>query len=457
MYATLILGGGPGGTGPLIWAAQAGKLDSWLAKGVAVVDRSPGMGGTLGKYNINSDSRGAVYLECLDAPAAAALFAPLRDDPAVRALEPWRLGFPPLPVVSRYLHRLAQIIEGAVARASGCHFFRRTTIRALYLRADGSVAAEVTDADGQADFIEARTAVLALGGQQDVYLQLNTELMPDVQLAHASPHKIIPSDALLTDEGLAQAASLIERGPSRRVVILGGWHSAFSVAWALTEFLPQDTFDRGDIVMLARRWPPIFYESASDAAADGYSVTAADICPRTQRVNRFGGLRGDGRDMWRRIMCRPGTKPEHRVSMVSLRKPHMSTSALRRLLEEAAVIIPAFGYKARTVPVFDGEGRRLRLAADQPQGLSVDAQARILRADGTPIPNLFGIGLGSGFRPYGEMGGEPSFSGQLNSLWLYQNDIGAIVYRGVIESLARVRLPRLELPSVGAPGLLATV
>jgi hypothetical protein len=35
------------------------------------------------------------------------------------------------------------------------------------------------------------------------------------------------------------------------------------------------------------------------------------------------------------------------------------------------------------------------------------------------------------------MGGEPNFRGQANSLWLYQNDIGAKVYAGVQEYLER--------------------
>ena len=29
------------------------------------------------------------------------------------------------------------------------------------------------------------------------------------------------------------------------------------------------------------------------------------------------------------------------------------------------------------------------------------------------------------------MGGEPNFDGQANSLWLYQNDIGEVIYRGI--------------------------
>ena len=49
------------------------------------------------------------------------------------------------------------------------------------------------------------------------------------------------------------------------------------------------------------------------------------------------------------------------------------------------------------------------------------------------MPNLFGIGLGTGYKLPTSMGGEPNFHGQANSLWLYHNDIGAIIYRAIQE------------------------
>ena len=38
MLSSIIIGGGPGGLGPLIWAAQHGLLPDWLDRGVAVGD-----------------------------------------------------------------------------------------------------------------------------------------------------------------------------------------------------------------------------------------------------------------------------------------------------------------------------------------------------------------------------------------------------------------------------------
>jgi hypothetical protein len=64
---------------------------------------------------------------------------------------------------------------------------------------------------------------------------------------------------------------------------------------------------------------------------------------------------------------------------------------------------------------------------------AVGDDCRLVLADGSTLPNVYGIGLGTGFRPSLAMGCEPNFSGQANSLWLYQNDIGATVWRGIHE------------------------
>src|SRR5215471_991201 len=106
MLATLIMGGGPGGTGPLVWAAQEGRFDDWLAQGVAVLDRAGAIGGTIGRYIINSDSLGAAYLECLVPPPTRSLFGPLRHAPVTRDIEHMREGFPPLGLVGDYLGQL---------------------------------------------------------------------------------------------------------------------------------------------------------------------------------------------------------------------------------------------------------------------------------------------------------------------------------------------------------------
>jgi hypothetical protein len=119
---------------------------------------------------------------------------------------------------------------------------------------------------------------------------------------------------------------------------------------------------------------------------------------------------------------------------------------IAQLIETASLIVTAFGYTARTIPIFDASGRRLALRADA-SGPGVDDEARVLLDDGTALDGVFGIGLGCGYRPHGAMGGEPSFRGQANSLWLYQNGIGAKVYDGVQRCLRSETVAMLQVRS----------
>jgi hypothetical protein len=443
MRGSLIVGGGPGGTGPLIWAAQCGGLDAWLASGVAILERGRAMGGTLGRYIINSDSLGIVYLECLDPAPARELFAPMREADATRELDRMKLGFPPLKLVGQYLDRFGSLLEEIIARHPASAFLPQSDVRALHLRESGAVVAETVAQDGTTSFLEAHTAIVALGGRQDMAAYLRSQLLAGVRLADVDPEKVIPSDALLTAEGLARADAILRSASSRRVIILGGSHSAFSVGWVLTNLLPEAGFAEGDITILMRREPRIYYVAREDAERDRYPVSERDICPRTKRVNRLGGLRGDGRELWRRLAKRPGTEPEPRIAMVPLCEPAFTPASLRRALDEAALVIPAFGYRAGTLPIFDAEGRRLELMAEY-GGPAVGRDARLLLADGGQVPNVFGIGLGTDYRPWGHMGGEPSFDGQANSLWLFQNDIGAVVYQGVRECIQEAERPVMK-------------
>jgi hypothetical protein len=118
-------------------------------------------------------------------------------------------------------------------------------------------------------------------------------------------------------------------------------------------------------------------------------------------------------------------------------------AALKKILDAAHLIIPAFGYRPRTLPLFGPGGNRIPLFCDQGRRPLVDDLCRVLTDNGQPIPGLFGIGLASGFVPSGPLGGESSFSGQTNGLWLYQNGVGKIILNGILD-----RTRRKDNPSI---------
>jgi hypothetical protein len=53
-------------------------------------------------------------------------------------------------------------------------------------------------------------------------------------------------------------------------------------------------------------------------------------------------------------------------------------------------------------------------------------------AAGQVVPGAYGIGLAAGFVPWGALGGEPSFRGNANGLWLWQNNVGQMIVDAVL-------------------------
>ena len=79
-------------------------------------------------------------------------------------------------------------------------------------------------------------------------------------------------------------------------------------------------------------------------------------------------------------------------------------------------------------------GEQILLAAHTLPGAPlVDRHCRVIDQQLRPIAGLYGIGLAAGFVPSGDLGGEPSFLGQANGLWLWQNGIGAMIVRSLLQ------------------------
>jgi hypothetical protein len=430
MYGLAILGGGPAGTGPLVWAARNGKLRGLMEAGIAVVERTGAIGGTLGSYVVNADSLSTSFIECLESPSAQELLASACKTGAARWLRDHRFEYPTLRLVSEFQSNIGTALESLIRAHRACAFLPNTTAESLHLNGDGTVT--IRCAGGRS--LGARSALMALGGRQERAVARQAELLPGVRLSDVPEDKLLLSGRLLTPPGLAEAGEILARATSARTIIIGAAHSAFSAAWALLHALPNAPFGAGDVTILYRRPARVTYENAEAARADGYPFTADDICAATGRVHRLGGIRNDGRAVWRRLTGRPGAVPEPRATMLQVTDPGLSPDRLRRMLDEAALVVPALGYRFNTVPVFDVSGRRVPLMAERDQ-CAVDPGSRVLLADGSALPNVFGMGLGSGFRPHGDMAGEASFDGQQNSLWLFQNGLGRLVYEGVQQQL----------------------
>lgn len=422
MHETVILGGGPAGTGPLVWAARNGQLGSWLDGGIALVERTARLGGSLGLYPLNADSRGTSFLECLDGPLCEPFLADVRADPVTRELARFRDSQPTLRLVDRFEQRVGAAILAEFANHPNSRAYTETKALAVQRERDGSVAVLIATPEGERAVIRAASAVIALGGRP-VSAWSKVDLAPGLDLGRWRG-KIVSSHRLLTHGGAEEVVRrLARRSRNPRVMILGSAHSAFSAAWMLLDQIPELEFGPHGVQILYRTEPRPTYKSREAARADYYEFSETDVCQATGRVHRLGGLQGDGREVWRRIHSKPGAKQEERAIARPLGS--LSRMDLIEVLDKADLIIPALGYRMASLPIYDEDGVRILLAGHGP---AVGPDCRLLTADGTPLPNVFGVGLGSDFVPWGSMSGEASFSGQQNSLWLFQNGLGEMIY-----------------------------
>src|SRR5258708_17875885 len=205
-FSSVVVGGGPGGMGPLLWAAQYGLLDAWLKQGVALVERSGRLGGTLGRYGICSDSLGGSYLECLEAEALAPSFHPLREQPTTIAMQRYRQSFPPLPLVDRYMGDIGQAMAATITSHSASALHLRTTVQSVHLRGDGTVAVFARRHDAHPRTLVARSAIIALGGRQPWQ-----EKAPEsgLRFPDSAERRLLSSNVLLTHDRLAIANAII--------------------------------------------------------------------------------------------------------------------------------------------------------------------------------------------------------------------------------------------------------
>ena len=419
-FDTVFLGAGPAGTGALVSAARHGSHAEFLSRGMLWADAGAAMGtGTLGRFAIPSDTIAKVLLECL--VGAQNPLRGLQQHPAARKVASFGEGPLPLPVAGAYLQALGAGLHDLVAASTRSAFWPHQKACGIVRMGTGRFA--VAFDTGRR--VLARQVVLAMGGWHDAHYASHAPILGPVGMADVDPSRVLASHDLLSTGGVLHCAPLLQGQTAGRAVIVGASHSAVTAANLLLDNFGETFGEDASITLLCRRLPKVFYPHAEAAWADGYrDFGADDICPVTHRVYRLAGLRLGSRDLVRRVLGLGSLVPERRIRLVALET--LAPSDVLDLLRAAHVVVPAFGYRPRTVPVAFETGAPLLLGAQVDRGLPlVNDQCEVLDAARAVVPGLFGMGLASGFVPRGPtLGGEPSFVGQTNGLWLYSHDLG---------------------------------
>ncbi|WP_271299593.1 DegT/DnrJ/EryC1/StrS family aminotransferase [Sphingomonas sp. CV7422] len=431
---TVVIGGGPAGTAMLTAASKQGKLAPLVEAGFAIVESRARMGaGELGCYAIRSDTTAETFLSAVKNNPHPELAA-LEHHPAGQLMGRYvaELGAPLVdtaPLLSVTADRLAGIVTrhgGSVLTGHRAERVQRTP--------DGRWQTTVRDGAGGERSLVSRNVVIATGGYQTDE-QVAAQRVAGVPLVALAGERLMRSDALLRLGGVAQVEARLRGVAAPRVAIIGASTSAIAAAVLLLKHQPGFAFGAGAVTLLHRQPLKPFYPNVAAAHADGFTdFDDDDICPVSGFVLRLAGLRLESRELVLRMLSLGGRVPDPRVA--AHRIAGDDDAAARAIIADADLVIGALGYRPRAVPLFGSDGAPLALAHQAGRPM-VDRHCRLLDAQDRPVPGAFGIGLSAGFVPWGRLGGEASFRGQANGLWLWQNDVGQMIVDQLLEREAQ--------------------
>ncbi|MFC9492667.1 FAD/NAD(P)-binding protein, partial [Streptomyces hydrogenans] len=227
-------GGGPAVIGPVIAAARRGQLQEFLDSGILLVEPDLVGPGGIAHYRIPANSLGGAFLEFLDALDAfdGDAFLPLRDAEETHELRRHADEYPPLSVVAAFLRRVGDRVVALLAGHPRCRVVTRASVHRVTLRegGDGAVVTALAEDGSSLEFLADRV-VLAMGGTP-LPGYATQELTPGLSLG-AYADKVCHSESLV-DRRKDMPARLVDAvARDGRVVIVGGAHSAWSVAGLL--------------------------------------------------------------------------------------------------------------------------------------------------------------------------------------------------------------------------------
>lgn len=433
---TLLVGGGPAGVAMLIAASKQGALPD-LADGLVIAERSARLGGgRLDSYAITSDSTAETFLTAArdnPHPEISALIDHPGGEEIARHIG--KLGVP-LARTGAFLDGLGARIGEIVVANGGTVLMQHDVIDARQTSGGVWQARVRNTLTGEEQLVLTHNIVLATGGHQPPE-DVAAAQVAGMPLGERLGPRLLPSDAFLRLGGMDALREQLADCRAPRIAIVGASTSALASAALLLK--PDIPLGDGALTLLHRTPLRPFYPSAEAALADGFTDFGEDdICPVSGFVYRLAGFRLEARELVLRMLGVGGRVPDPRMRLHRL-EGEADTGAAA-ILDSADVVIGALGYRPHALPLFGVDGQRIALSADSPgRPRLTDQQCRVIDMDGDPLPGVYGIGLAAGFVPEGPLGGERSFRGKANGLWLWQNDVGQMIVNQIAPARQKKR------------------
>ncbi|MCW8128237.1 hypothetical protein [Microbulbifer halophilus] len=434
-FHSVVVGGGPAGIGPLVYGAWSGRIDELLKRGLALVEAGPSLGaGCLKRYAINSNSPGSTFLESLEHGIDGGRLHRASASPLRAEVGRFRESVLPLSLASELLDVIGTDVAAAISSSPESRLALNTRVDRVRILGPSRFELRLVPSDGSSapEHIQSNHVLLAAGGEPHVPAELGESLMAACRRRGVRTLPMaVCSDELLTEAGRKSAEAWLDNFDSPQVIVVGGGHSALSSAWLLLERMAGDFLLGADAVQILHRSPvKVFYKTVAMAQEDGFSAFGADDIGSKGEVFPIGGLRGDAKELFRRIAGLAETI-EPRACLRRLPSSAQEWDQLDMDWTNLALVVFATGYRFPRLQLCNALGAPVSLHGGF-TGRYVDQDSRLLDACGEPIRGLFATGVASGFSPVEMLSGESSFKGKENSVWLCQHHLGEALFNTLV-------------------------
>ncbi len=427
-FGYAVAGFGPAGCGFLLHAIKTKSIERLVDQGLVIIDRqaTPGAG-KVGRYQLTGNSLSRAFLDCIDDPDVAWLFDDLNaTNQSIKQLRELEFDAPPLDIVGEFLTAIAKRTVDYLVERHGIPFLFETDLDRIERDDSGSYTLHLRNRRADNIFtVSASNVVCALGGRQVKKTVEKTEIEPGITLGETTNHLMVSDEFLMMDDEAVRAVIPMSENPSADIVVVGGSHSAISTVDRLCQALAPVGLKK--LTMFHASPLRLYYASTDEAHEDNYPfLDPEDICPMSQRVNRFGGLRYRSLDVAKSIL-KTGRMPEHDVEINWLPLKSANPKTITGMLNDAPAVIACMGYQANLPPIVNSKNIDIPVC-NWPRGVEVDEAGRIMTVFQGPMQGMFAIGIGSTLlRRSDAIGGEPSFRGSADGVWLYHNHGGSVV------------------------------
>lgn len=305
LYKLVIIGGGPAGVGVLIRAARTGFLPRLLdpqlhgtqqdletsercgmkQKGVAILhddDASSFGSGNLGHYQINSNTFAKSLLSSvldekpeLDPPESIkkTFLEHVREHESTQRLEQIGLATACLVEMGNFLRYVGGCVLQELASHSETSTCLLNTSATKFDVLESGIIRVEAQHNGERIVLHTEHLALAMGGRQELPSLDNPVLMA----------KMFTSETCLRADGFARLREHLLNASDKKVCIVGGSHSSFSVAWMLlNKFNSKTIIASGNSVTKSKQQS----QNQSSAQVQPLVISAAPVDTTTDTTTK---------------------------------------------------------------------------------------------------------------------------------------------------------------------------